>query len=303
LSLLNPKIEETKVVTPWLWILGFGLAPWIVLYGVGIACRGLWPYLTSTAAQWAAGAGLLWLGAFAVLVYEQWFGELAWVILQKNYDPQLDAANYQNIYPPLPMGDTTVEEAVKAVAAAATPEQKRQAAAASVQTRVDAALKDYQIDTTQPASVSGATAAVAKVMGWFTQSNELRFTRMKYVLDRLQSRIGEEYTDISSRIGWLMTGQAFLLGAFATILNAERLGDEAKHWFSTGVAFSGAVISLVLTLSTFFGHALIRKLKKPRDEAEAIMQADFHVPRAGVPVTHSAHRLGHAATRYLPTFA
>jgi hypothetical protein len=118
---------------------------------------------------------------------------------------------------------------------------------------------------------------------------------MRYVLDRLQSRINEEYTDISSRIGWLMTGQAFLLGAFATILNAEHLGDEAKHWFSTGVAFSGAVISFVLALSTFFGHALIQKIKKPRDEAEIIMADEFHVPerRSGQTLRTSTRPCGH----------
>lgn len=136
----------------------------------------------------------------------------------------------------------------------------------------------------------------------FLTSNE-RLDHLKFILNRLQSRIGEEYTDITSRITWLMAGQAFLLTAFIAIANAEHIKCDTKYWLAAGVAFTGWVISCSLAISTSLGHALIEKLKKPRDEIEKFMATQFFVPRAGVEPEHAAHRVGHTATRYLPPFS
>lgn len=136
----------------------------------------------------------------------------------------------------------------------------------------------------------------------FHTSNE-RLDHLKFILNRLQSRIGEEYTDITSRISWLMTGQAFLLAAFIAIASAEQIKCDTKYWLAAGVAFTGWVISCSLAISTSLGHALIEKLKKPRDDIEKFMATQFFVPRAGVEPEHAAHRVGHTATRYLPPFS
>lgn len=138
----------------------------------------------------------------------------------------------------------------------------------------------------------------------FLTSNE-RLDHLKFILNRLQSRIGEEYTDITSRITWLMAGQAFLLTAFIAIADADvvRIKPETKYWLAAGVAFTGWVISCSLAISTSLGHALIEKLKEPRDEIEKFMANQFFVPRAGVEPKHAAHRVGHTATRYLPPFS
>lgn len=301
MRLFNPTIDPAKVTQPRLWLVLFGLGPWAL---AGIAVLGsdwFWPSQSRRVVQWV-GALALCLAAFAVLVYEQWFGEVADAILRKDYCNDLDAPHYDRIYLPAPDDDATVGNAVAAVEAANDDAKKKVVVAELMANVVATALKAYKDDSTLPPTIDGAHQAIGKRMQWFGNAHEFRLQRMKYILDRLQSRINDEYTDISTRIGWLMTGQAFLLSAFATILNADRLGADARHWLSTGVAFSGAMISFILSLSTFFGHALMRKLKIPRDEAETIMATQFHVPRAGVPSNHSAHILGHAATRYLPTF-
>jgi hypothetical protein len=142
-------------------------------------------------------------------------------------------------------------------------------------------------------------------IGWLLTTPAKKIEHLNFVLGRLQSRIGDEYTDISSRVSWLITGQAFLLAAFVSILNINTglIGDDARRWFAAWVAFSGWVISFGLAVSTALGHALIEKLKKPRDKIETFLAKNLAVPRAGVPPHHSAHRIGHAATRYLPVFA
>ena len=296
MNLFKAEIKSSNVVRPGLWMIGFALTPWIILSILAFAIHPLLATVTHPYAR--SGFGVLLLGflAGAVLIYEQWFGALAVAILQKDYDPELDDHNYQRIFPAPEDG-----KLLAALKAGRAPKAEA-SVIAEAKNKMDAVLGSYaesNVDSTLPE----ALGVVARAAEWFSKASDLRFERMRYILDRLQSRIGEEYGDIVSRTGWLMTAQAFLLGAFVAILNAERLADEARHWFATGVAFSGATISLVLALSTFFGHALIVKLKKPRDAAEKIMAEEFHLPRAGVPVLDSAHRLGHAATRYLPTFA
>lgn len=142
-----------------------------------------------------------------------------------------------------------------------------------------------------------------KPRGPFWTNREEKFKRLTYVLDRLQSRIGDEYTDVASRTGWLVAGQAFLLTGFVTVLNAELLSVQAKHWLSIGVGLTGAAISFVLALSILFGHALIDALKTPRDEAEKLAAAEFGVTIAGVAIDKPAHKFGHYATRYIPCLA
>jgi hypothetical protein len=136
-----------------------------------------------------------------------------------------------------------------------------------------------------------------------TDDPDEQFKRLTQVVDKLQSRIGEEYTDIASRTGWLVTGQAFLLAAFVTVLNAERLTAASKQWLSVGIGLAGAAISFVLALSIFYGMALIEALKDPRDAAETAAERDFKVPKTGVAKEKEAHTYGHYATRYIPCLA
>jgi hypothetical protein len=132
---------------------------------------------------------------------------------------------------------------------------------------------------------------------------ERLFDWYKHVIKHLQDRIDGEYTDVASRVGWLMTSQAFLLGAFVAVLSSAQLSDSTKYWFATGVAFAGAVTAFVLAVATMFGHALIENLKRPRDEAEQVAQQTYGLPPAGVPWNSAPHQIGHSATRYLPCFA
>jgi len=129
------------------------------------------------------------------------------------------------------------------------------------------------------------------------------FKRLTQVVDKLQSRIGEEYSDIHSRIGWLVAGQAFLLTGFVTVVNAERMSAGSKQWLTIGIGLAGAAISFVLALSIFYATALVEALKVPRDAAEDLAEEVFNVPRTGVRADTGVHKFGHYATRYIPCLA
>jgi hypothetical protein len=129
------------------------------------------------------------------------------------------------------------------------------------------------------------------------------FKRLTQVVDKLQSRIGEEYSDIHSRIGWLVTGQAFLLTGFVTVVNSERMTAGSKQWLTIGIGLAAAAIAFVLALSIFYGTALVEALKVPRDAAEDLAEQIFNVPKTGVRADSSVHRFGHYATRYIPCLA
>jgi hypothetical protein len=79
------------------------------------------------------------------------------------------------------------------------------------------------------------------------------------MLDRVQAHIDGEYGNIAARTGWLLAGQAFLVSAFVSILNSEQLPDATRRWLAAGVALSGAVISGVLSLSTYLGARACKK--------------------------------------------
>lgn len=129
------------------------------------------------------------------------------------------------------------------------------------------------------------------------------FKRLTQVVDKLQSRIGEEYADIHSRTGWLVAGQAFLLTAFVTVVNAERMSAGSKQWLTIAIGLAAAGISFVLALSIFYGTALVEALKRPRDDAEKLAASVFKVPKTGVEREKSAHIFSHYATRYIPCLA
>lgn len=142
---------------------------------------------------------------------------------------------------------------------------------------------------------------VQSLTGWQLDPKEA-FDRITYVLDKLQSRIGDEYSDIATRTGWLVASQALLIASFVSLLNAERLTEFSRNILSTGIAVTGLMVSLSLALSIFFGHALVNKLKKTRGEVEKHAHA-HGVPRTGVPSNFWIHRVGHFATRCLPCLA
>jgi hypothetical protein len=127
--------------------------------------------------------------------------------------------------------------------------------------------------------------------------------RLLDLLNRFQGRINDEYTDVASRTGWLLTSQAFLLAALVATLNAGSLDPVLRHWIAQGVGFAGAIFAFALALGLFHGHALIAQLKQHRDALERVAHRDFGVPRAGVPVTAFVHLFGHSATKFLPAFA
>jgi hypothetical protein len=126
------------------------------------------------------------------------------------------------------------------------------------------------------------------------------FSRLHDTLNRYQSRIGDEYTDIASRTGWLMTSQAFLIATVLGALSAPNLEPAFRPHVATGIAVLGAVLAAVLTLSLYHGHALAEKLKKYRDELEARVDTCYGLPPAGVKIDMNAHVFGHWATRFLP---
>lgn len=207
---------------------------------------------------------LMLLLAFAILAYEKWFIEVTRAAVLNEGGSSPYTFSDNFLHK---ADDTALETALGEWATSRTADKKA------------AVLKQVQAD-----------------------DNEA-FKRLTQVIDKLQTRIGEEYTDIASRTGWLVTGQAFLLAAFVTVLNAERLAATAKQWLSIGIGLAGAAITFVLALSIFYGAALVEALKDPRDKAELLAETEFRVPKTGIARTQPVHTFAHYATRYIPCIA
>jgi hypothetical protein len=143
---------------------------------------------------------------------------------------------------------------------------------------------------------------IGRVTGWSRANTDRDYDRLTDILDRLQTRVGDEYQDIHLRTGWLMTAQAFLLVGYVQTLNAERFQDLTRQILSTGIASMGALVAFVLTLAIFYGHALAHVLKDSRDAAQEAA-TEYGVPWTGVSTSTKAHRFGHLATKALPSTA
>jgi hypothetical protein len=139
--------------------------------------------------------------------------------------------------------------------------------------------------------------------GEFTTDRHDYFDRIKFLLDRTQCRINDEYAHVSSRTGWLLTSQAFLLTGFVATVNADRIGALPKHWIAFVFCVTGAVFSFVLALGLFYGFSIIDKLKRQRAEIEKVAHAEFGIPSTGVNEGRYAHVSGHAASKFVPTYA
>lgn len=129
------------------------------------------------------------------------------------------------------------------------------------------------------------------------------YERIVAILERLQARIGEEYTDTHTRTGWLMTAQAFLLTGFVTVLNAENVSDSIRNGFKVTIPVLGALVAMVLSFAIFHGHALIDVLKRTRLDVEAITRKKYAIPATGVTTRSRVHLYGHLATKALPSAA
>lgn len=56
----------------------------------------------------------------------------------------------------------------------------------------------------------------------------IEFSRLTYLLNLLNSRIGAEYDDIAGRVGWLVTSQAFLVAGLIQVFNAEHMENSTR---------------------------------------------------------------------------
>ena len=254
------------------------------------SARSIWsavrPVVYTLITPWAVASTLLtfspvggWAVVFAIVigavVYERYLEKFTREIVAADRGPPYDHVDLSHDPTPL-QGSGGTERDLDTLQGASLTEPQHEALQ-----RVRNAL--------------GATAAA--------QDKKERRDWLCAMLDRVQAHIDGEYGSIAARTGWLMTGQAFLLGAFVAIVNAEHLPDGTRRWFAAGVALSGAVISGVLSLSTYLGHALARCLKRARDALENELYDKFRMARSGVPTTHLSRRVGSYATRYMPAFA
>ena len=280
----------------WLKILLLALPPW------GIAACFI--YLI----PWTASANIVALSAFACVLlaavaFEFVFTAAAKTAVEEHASAKLDDFHYDRLR--REPGDESAKDAWKTLTDAKAPRntyeqgEVEKKAVRAFSKAISANFGDIEKATT----LTKMMEKISETIGWSPAEEDKLFDRLTYVLNRLQSRIGEEYTDVCSRTGWLMTSQAFLLASFVTVLNAERLGDQVKHWLATGIGISSAFITFLLALSIFYGHALIGKLKRPRDAAEKAAATLFFIPRASVRGTSNTHVVAHAATRFLPCFA
>ncbi|HZF30869.1 MAG TPA: hypothetical protein VE907_17265 [Gammaproteobacteria bacterium] len=288
----GPTKESRR--SAYLWVLFLAVAPWLawlvpILLG-SVAGRSV------LSNAWVLA--LILLATVLAIGYELWFKSFAKRIV-KNDRRLMTETRFHEIFPPPAQTDKALEDAWGAFKQAASDEQ----AGTRVKAALEESIRRYVASADKPPTIPDALGPLARATVLFAEQKQKRFDRITYILDRLQSRISDEYSDIASRTNWLMSGQAFLLAAFVAALNASGIGEVARHSLSTGIACSGAVVSFVLAVSTFLGHALLEELKNPRDGAEKIALDEFAVPRAGVPTHDLTHVLGHAATRYLPSFA
>jgi hypothetical protein len=132
---------------------------------------------------------------------------------------------------------------------------------------------------------------------------EQYYDRITSILETLQTRIGEEYGDVHTRTGWLMTAQAILLGGFVSVLNAEHMNDEFRQGFTVVIPVLGALIAAVLSFAIFHGHELISTLKGQREEVEKITTKIYGIPSTGISTQSPVHHYSHLATKALPALA
>lgn len=292
---LRERVEETALAVVFIAVLCF--LPWLVVLYV-IANRHRWfaPSLPNF-----DGSGLLWavvvlaVLAFLLLLYEIIFRFFALKIVDYRPRGDLDLADNEKLVKGFPR-----EKDSEAARKAAETLFGNIKGALDQLTVKDGALKgQLKLDAKTPDDV---IKGIGSEGGLGELDRAGLFDRLTHAVDHMQSRIDGEFSAIASRVGWVLTSQAFLLGAFASIVNAERIAPVTQFWLAVGVAFTGAVISFVLSLASNFGHALVERLKKARDDLEALLHEHFGIRRCGVPLGAAVHILGHSATRYVPGF-
>lgn len=104
---------------------------------------------------------------------------------------------------------------------------------------------------TQSASRAPIVDLVLTRLGISVAKPEQYYDRITSILQTLQTRIGEEYGDVHTRTGWLMTAQAILLGGFVSVLNAQHMNDEYRRGFTLVIPALGALIAAVLSFAIF----------------------------------------------------
>jgi hypothetical protein len=156
---------------------------------------------------------------------------------------------------------------------------------------------------TQSASRAQIVDLVLTRLGISVAKPEQYYDRITSILQTLQTRIGEEYGDVHTRTGWLMTAQAILLGGFVSVLNAEHMNDEFRRGFTLVIPALGALIAAVLSFAIFHGHELISILKAQREEVEKITTKIYGIPPTGISTQSPVHHYSHLATKVLPAFA
>jgi len=168
---------------------------------------------------------------------------------------------------------------------------------------LDQALVEALRDSEASSAFAESLGRLGKAVEWSEKQADFRFKQMSYMLDRLQSRIDGEYSDLAARTAWLLSGLAFMLGAFVAILNGDSLTAASRRDMAASVAGAGAVVSFLLMVSAFFAYTLVNALKEPRGLLEERMAKECQTVPAGVKPDSPTHRLAHAATRLLPSFS
>ncbi len=119
----------------------------------------------------------------------------------------------------------------------------------------------------------------------------------------LQSAMNEEFSNIVQRVGWAFTGQAFLMGAFATLLTSATVDRSLAVPALLLVSVLGLLVSCAVLVGVNLGHAYISLLRTARDDAERYLQANYGLPQTGLDHDSPLLRLGHSTSRYLPALA
>jgi hypothetical protein len=288
----NAKEKKFKRIAWYvLLVLAACLVPWAVVLGV-VSCRqSLFPPSVPNFDAWSLLGWVVVLIFLALLFlgYEVLFRIVALQIAKDRPNPDFDEFKPEKLIKGFP------EKGDRQAAVNLFDAFKR--ALARLTAKDGESTESLHLDKTTPDAV---IEEIVRDRSLAVLDRETLFKRLTYAVDHIQGRIDGEFSAIASRVAWVLASQAFLLSAFVTLVNAERLAPITQFWFAVGVAFIAAVISFVLLLASMFGHALISEMKVARDQLEELLHYHFGIRRGGVPIDAAVHILGHSATRYVP---
>lgn len=134
-------------------------------------------------------------------------------------------------------------------------------------------------------------------------------------LQRLDAGITGEFNVINARMSWLVIGEAFIFGAFATVLIGYSPTHPLKVVMETllySMPLLGVAVAVPVDVSIRAAHLAADYLKKERDELESHVSEHLRIAKVGVggdlPAIRGArggaglhvHRRGNAPAVWVP---